>query len=81
MRLNSISKNHKTQILKRVNFVLETEADMERLPDVNTLAPGSSVTIAETGARYILSSDHYWVSDEETYSYVSEIVYDGGELV
>ena len=67
-------------------YMVETISDMNAIPLLSTVAPGSTVIVTKTSEKYILSRDRKWVllkkseqsgGDEPS---GDEIVYEGGDL-
>lgn len=66
-------------------FMVDTLADIDEIPLLTTVAPGSTVIVANTSKKYILTRDRVWMplggsseGDEETPE--QEIIYEGGDL-
>ena len=66
-------------------FMVETLADIDKIPLLVTAAPGSTVIVANTSKKYILTRDRVWMpfnsgSSGGEDSPEQEIVYEGGDL-
>lgn len=69
-------------------YMVNTLADIDAIPLLPTVAPGSTVIVAETSNKYILSRDRIWIpltgsgssSGGDSGEVKDEITYEGGDL-
>jgi hypothetical protein len=67
-------------------FMVETLADIDGIPLLVTVAPGSTVIVANTSKKYILTRDRVWMPFNcdspggGENSPEQEIIYEGGDL-
>ena len=64
-------------------FMVKTEADIDNIPLLATVAPGSTVIVTDTSKKYILTRDRIWkpIGESESEEDEStEVIYEGGDI-
>lgn len=62
-------------------YMVETLADIDSIPLLATVAPGSTVLVAASKQKYILTKERIWIPlSANAPSDVDEIVYEGGNI-
>jgi hypothetical protein len=70
-------------------FMVDTLADIDAIPLLSTVAPGSTVLVAATSERYILNNKRIWMpitcgsgssGGGDSGDVDDEIIYEGGDL-
>lgn len=69
-------------------FMVDTLADIDAIPLLSTVAPGSTVLVADTSERYILNNKRIWMpitcagspGGGDPGDVDDEIIYEGGDL-
>lgn len=70
-------------------YMVKTVADIDAIPLLSSVAPGSTVIVTETSEKYILSQERIWVpvkkpdqsgGDDSPGDSTDETIYEGGDL-
>jgi hypothetical protein len=62
-------------------YIVETLADIDSIPLLNTVAPGSTVLVVTSKQKYILTRERIWVPIKaDNDSDIDEVVYEGGNI-
>lgn len=78
----SILANGSKRVYGVKTFMVETLADIDEIPLLTTIAPGSVAIVANTSKKYVLTRERVWMplngSQEE--GTTEEIIYEGGNI-
>lgn len=62
-------------------YMVETLADIDSIPLLATVAPGSTVLVAASKQKYILTKERIWMPIKaDDPSDVDEVIYEGGNI-
>lgn len=62
-------------------YMIETLADIDAIPLLSTVAPGSTVLVTSSKQKYILTKERVWMPMESGGpSETEEIIYEGGDI-
>lgn len=84
--MHQVLANSGKRIYGVKTFIVETEAEKNKIPLLSTTMPGSTVFVLSTSTKYVLSQKKKWVkishepSEEPGEDNTEEIIYEGGDI-
>lgn len=84
-----ILSNNGKRVYGIKTYMVETVADIDAIPLLSSVAPGSTVIVTTTSEKYILSQERIWVpvkkpdqsgGDDSSGDSTNETIYEGGDL-
>ena len=67
-------------------FIVETEAEKNKIPLLSTTMPGSTVFVLSTSTKYVLNQKKKWVkisrepNEDSGEDNTEEVIYEGGDI-